>query len=353
MTAERLLYEQPDFPVFQNRMFASVEEARGCSRGDIRLVQDENSGLVHNSAFRPELMIYDYDYQNEQAHSPSFQRHLDEVAAIVGRTLGTSNLVEVGCGKAYLLELLQSRGCSITGFDPAYQGQNPAVRKIYFDQGVAMTAHGIVLRHVLEHVQNPVGFLDALRSANGGGLIYLEVPCFDWIVRNRAWYDVFYEHVNYFRLKDFSRIFGHVLDGGHLFDGQYMYVVASLDSLRGPDSDATDSVEVPADFLPLSGLTAHRADRPRAVWGAASKGVIYSLLRERNAAPVEILIDVNPAKWGKFVPGTGLRVLPPHEGTDALSPGEQICVMNSNYLEEIRVMTGDRFSLVGVDDVSK
>ena len=48
--------------------------------------------------------------------------HLEEVATIVERNLGTDEFVEVGCGKAYFLELLQSRGCSITGFDPTYEG---------------------------------------------------------------------------------------------------------------------------------------------------------------------------------------------------------------------------------------
>ncbi|MFZ1179571.1 MAG: hypothetical protein WAO15_25630 [Mycobacterium sp.] len=43
--------------------------------------------------------------------------------------MGTDGLVEVGCGKAYFLELLQSRGCSITGFDPTYEGENPAVQR--------------------------------------------------------------------------------------------------------------------------------------------------------------------------------------------------------------------------------
>ena len=85
------------------------------------------------------------------------------------------------------------------------------------------------------------------------------------------------------------------------------------------------------------------------VWGAASKGVIYSLLRERCGNPVNALIDINPAKCGKFVPATGLRVMSPEDGMATLAPGSDICVMNSNYLQEIRKMTGDRFNLIGVE----
>lgn len=351
MTDETLLFEALDFPIFQNRMYDSAEEARDCPRGDIRLVQDRASGLVHNAAFRPELMTYDAAYQNEQAHSPSFISHLAEVADIVERNLGTTGLVEVGCGKAYFLELMQSRGCSITGFDPTYEGDNPSVQRHYFDESVTVAAKGIVLRHVLEHVDDPVGFLEGLRAANGGGLIYIEVPCLDWILSNRAWFDIFYEHVNYFRLKDFSSLFGRVVEIGHLFGGQYLYVVADLASLRRPVSGPSDRVDFPSDFLPPAGSPAHCSALPKAVWGAASKGVIYTMLRERSGSPVEVLIDINPAKCGKFVPATGLRVLSPEEATAMLVPGTEICVMNSNYLEEIRTMTGGRFNLIGVENV--
>jgi len=350
MSGVTLLYEQSDFPIFQNRMYDSAQEARACPRGDIRLVQDGVSGLVYNAAFRPELMNYDAAYQNEQAHSPSFKSHLEQVATIVERNLGTDGLVEVGCGKAYFLELLQSRGCSITGFDPTYEGQNPAVQRHYFGDGVTVSASGLVLRHVLEHVQDPVGFLDGLREANGGGLIYIEVPCFDWILCARAWFDIFYEHVNYFRLDDFSRMFGRVVEGGHLFGGQYLYVVADLATLRPPVSKPADRVDFPEDFLAMATVApSDQLGGSNAVWGAASKGVIFSLLRERCGNPVDVLIDINPAKCGKFVPATGLRVMSPQEGMAALAPGSDICVMNSNYLEEIRKITSNRYNLIGVE----
>jgi Methyltransferase domain len=350
MNGVTLLYEQSAFPIFQNRMYDSAQEARACPRGDIRLVQDGISGLVYNAAFRPELMNYDAAYQNEQAHSPFFKSHLEQVATIVERNLGTDGLIEVGCGKAYFLELLQSRGCSITGFDPTYEGANPAVQRRYFGDGVTVSAKGLVLRHVLEHVQDPVGFLDGLRDANGGGLIYIEVPCFDWILHARAWFDIFYEHVNYFRLRDFSRMFGQVVESGHLFGGQYLYVVADLATLRPPVFSPVDRVHFPGDFLAMATVApSERVGGLSAVWGAASKGVIYSLLRERCGNPVNVLIDINPAKCGKFVPATGLRVMSPEEGMARLAPGSDICVMNSNYLEENRKMTKGRFNLIGME----
>lgn len=351
MSAVTQLYEQLAFPIFSNRMYDSAQEARECPRGDIRLVQDDVSGLVYNAAFRPELMKYDAAYQNEQAHSPLYKRHLEQVATIVEHNLGTDGLVEVGCGKAYFLELLQSRGCSITGFDTTYEGDNPAVQRHYFGDGVTVSARGIVLRHVLEHVQNPVGFLEGLRDANGGGgLIYIEAPCFDRILRTRAWFNIVYEYFSYFRLGDFSRMFGRVVASGHLFGGQYIYVVADLATLRPPVSTPADRVDFPEDFLAMTSVAASdRVGELSAVWGASAKGVTYSLLRERCGNPVNILIDINPAKWGKFVPATGLPVMSPEEGMAMLVPGSDIHVMNSIFLDEIRNMTRERFNLIGVE----
>ncbi len=163
-------------------------------------MEDLKTGLVYNAAFDPALIVYDAQYQNEQAHSSHFRSHLNTVAEIVLARLGYENLVEVGCGKGYFLEMLQERGAAMSGFDPTYEGSNPAIQRCYFGAGLGIHCRGLILRHVLEHIPDPYHFLAALRDANSGqGLIYIEVPCLDWICKERAWFDIFYEHVNYFK----------------------------------------------------------------------------------------------------------------------------------------------------------
>ena len=92
------LYQQRAYPVFQNRMYGSADDARNCPKGDILLTQDPATGIVSNRAFQPELVVYDEYYQNEQGVSPAFQKHLERVADIVETRLGKDRLVEVGCG---------------------------------------------------------------------------------------------------------------------------------------------------------------------------------------------------------------------------------------------------------------
>lgn len=321
-----------------------------CVMGNIRLVEDLQTGLVYNNAFEPALMDYDENYQNEQSASPLFKSHLEVVAAIIDRTIGKKGLVEVGCGKGYFLEMLLSKNFDVTGFDPAYEGENVRIKKQYFVPGGLEQADGLILRHVLEHIENPVGFLENLKDANGGrGKVYIEVPCFDWVCNNRAWFDIFYEHVNYFRLSDFRRMFGEVIEIGKIFYNQYLYLVAELSSLRKPTIDVGDRVNFPSDFVDRIRAQCSPTQPRMAIWGGASKGVIFSLLRARAGCPVSTVIDINPAKQGRFIAATGLQVKSPVEGLAALDKGSTIYVMNSNYLEEIKKMSNYSFNYIGVD----
>lgn len=347
----RLLYEVEGLPVLQNKVYPSAEAAHRCPRGNLRLVQDASTGLIYNDAYRPELLVYDADYQNEQAHSAFFLDHLEEVCRLIETHFDGQPLVEVGCGKGLFLEKLAARGFSVTGLDPAYEGDDPRIRKEYFRSDSSIARGGLILRHVLEHVPDPLRFLDMLRRANGdSGKIYIEVPSLEWIRDHRAWFDLFYEHVNYFRADDFRRIFSRVHEIRSSFGGQYLSVVADLASLRIPEGpglpfslgeDFASSLEEQSRFL----RRRKEADPDSKVylWGGASKGVIFSVYMARAGHPVDGVVDINPAKQGKYLAVTGLPVSSPEEAMAELPDGSTLIVMNPNYLEEIRAMTKDRY----------
>ena len=351
------LYRADALPVLQNRTFADADSARASASADMRLVQDSRTGLVFNDAFDADKLSYDSDYQNEQAHSGQFQRHLNDVEAIVARHFKGNSLIEVGCGKAWFLELLRERGYAVTGIDPAYEGDNADVIKAPFTPELDLRAEAIVLRHVLEHIADPVAFLHEIARANGGsGLIYIEVPCLDWIIEHKAWFDLFYEHVNYFRLADLQRLFGRVLEAGRLFGEQYLYVVADLASLRRLDDGGAEALRLPDDFSAslerAVAIVRRDAGKGSAIWGASSKGVIYSLFLQRAGVAVDQVVDINPAKQGRYLPLSGVRVASPQEAMAALPDGANLFVMNSNYLDEIRRMTADRFAYHAVDSAA-
>ena len=347
----RELFKVEGLPVFQNKMFADRASALACPKGDMRLVQDMETGLIFNADFDASLLEYDADYQNEQACSDVFQRHLEDVREIIQRHFYGKPLIEVGCGKGFFLEYLHEAGYDITGIDPAYEGDNPRVIKACFEASLGLSADGIVLRHVLEHVSDPFSFLSAIAQANGGrGQIYIEVPCFDWICEHRAWIDIFYEHVNYFRLADFHRMFGTVHECGHVFSGQYLYIVADLATLRKPVLALQDICVFPDDFLDdIKRVAALVKGHRNAIWGGASKGVIFALYMQRAGVDVELVIDINPAKQNKYMAGSGLRISSPEDGMKQLQAGDDIVVMNSNYLQEIVAISQNQFNYIQVD----
>jgi hypothetical protein len=131
---------------------------------------------------------------------------------------------------------------------------------------------------------------------------------------------IFYEHVNYFRLNDFFRMFGQLIVGRHSFGGQYLSIVADLALLRSPTFDGGESIVFPENFGEII-KNPRRGEAPSVIWGGASKGVIYCLLRQRAGVPVERVIDINPAKQGRYLPGTGLLVCSPDEALAELAPG--------------------------------
>ena len=351
------LFTMQNLPVQQNRIYDSLIEAKKCPCGDMNLVQNLQTGLIYNAAFDKELMEYDENYQNEQSHSEIFLGHLSEVRELLKEHFSHKKMVEIGCGKGRFLELMSDAGFDILGVDPAYDGVSKKVIKSYFTPELDIKAEVIILRHTLEHVDNPVEFLQSIANANQNrGYIYIEVPCFDWILKNNAWFDIFYEHVNYFRMEDFLNIFTELFDIGHLFGGQYLYVIADLNKITNKTTRDIKPVKLPNGFFRGIDICAKKiqesGEKNNVVWGASSKGVIFChYLAEKKDLFPEFMIDINPVKQNKLAPVTGLNIYGPEKAMATLNDNDNVYVMNSNYLEEIISATNNRYCYIPVDQL--
>lgn len=347
MDNSNILYRAIGIPAMQNKLFSTRAEALTAPSASLELCQDDN-GLVFNQCFDPDLVAYDDSYQNDQGHSLQFQRHLDEICKLCCRYLTSKeNLaVDVGCGKGGFVELLREKGVNAVGYDNAYQGGSPYIRKSFFSIDSHEQGDLLTLRHVLEHIPSPWQFLDGIAAANGyKGLLYIEVPDLAWILAHRAYFDLFHEHVNYFRADDFSRRFGDgVVFQSKSFGDQYLSVIINLESMResGPSLAYESDSGLQAAFDQLSEYedmtyAALAQSREIVLWGAAAKGVMFAA-KSPAAINDKIIyaIDINPRKQGHFMPISGAEVVDPTTGVGRLDSSSLVVIMNPNYEQEIR-----------------
>jgi ubiquinone/menaquinone biosynthesis C-methylase UbiE len=333
------VFKQPKVPVFQNKVYPTQREALEAPVADVELVQSGVSGFIFNRLFNPKLMHYDQNYQNEQANSNVFQEHLQNVKDLL-KSFGLQNkkVVEIGCGKGVFFELLLKDNIDCWGFDPTYEGTNARIIKDYFSEKYSnIEADVIIMRHTLEHIPAPFSFIHEIARANKyRGFLYVEVPTFDWIVEKNAFWDIFYEHCNYFTEQSLAAMFKDA-ETGRLFGGQYIYLWADLSKLR-PTISPEQEITKRGGLVFQAKLTYYRRflgeHKSLAIWGAGAKGSTFLNLLDSTREYVKYVIDINPVKQDRFVAGTGHPIYSPE--ILKKDPVETILVMNENYVTEVK-----------------
>ncbi|MEX1027490.1 MAG: methyltransferase, partial [Candidatus Paceibacterota bacterium] len=76
-----------------------------------------------------------------------------------------------------------------------------------------------------------------------------------------------------------------------------------------------------------------RQDGPVVLWGAGAKGVTFAQLIDPGRELIARVVDVNPMKQGRYLPGTGHEICGPERLTE--SETHTALVLNPNYFSEI------------------
>jgi SAM-dependent methyltransferase len=367
---EMLLKRQP---VILNYRFERTTDARAVPRRDLLLKECRACGLIFNAVLEEAAIPYDQRYENRQTFSPSFVKLLEGTAdsLIARHPLSGGVILEVGCGKGDFLRLLCKRaGARGLGYDTSYEANGEGddglvrfFRRYVTAADVKERIDLVVCRHVVEHVSAIGEFFQSLHDisiAGGHAPAYVETPTWGWIAETRAFWDVFYEHCNYFpteTLRRLAELAGFVvLDQRLIFGGQYQALELRP---RRPNEEAALTA-APEPSLARFERTFDQARRDLearlrekganteagwAIWGAGAKGVC--LANALDALPPSFVVDSNPAKSGMFIPGTDVPVVAPTD--DRLLRVPVILIANPNYLDEIRavlVARGVRAALI-------
>lgn len=354
-------------PVHSVLLMPTRDMALNYPKGTIALAYCESCAFIWNTAFDPGLLKYSSAYEETQGFSPTFNAfHLNLATSLIERfDLRNKVVLEIGCGKGEFISLLCELG-SNTGFafDPAYipaRNASPAKERITFIQDFYSeeyrhcSADFVCCKMTLEHIPNTADFVRMVRRSlddRGDTIVFFQVPDLRRILRDVAFWDIYYEHCSYFTAGSLARLFRRsgfeVLDVYRGYDDQYLMLEAraAIDAAktRLPREEHMDELtgEVTVFYQRYqeklqswrAAIEDIRRKRSRVViWGSGSKGVSFlSTLHIRDE--IEYVVDINPHKHGMYMPGTGQKIVPP-EFLQHYRP-DSVIVMNPIYSEEIQ-----------------
>lgn len=370
----KLVLERNGIPVHQHYIYNTQNEAIECTKGNLNLLLCRNCEFIFNATFDENKMSYSSNYDNNQLYSVTFQEYTYNLIDYLINDKGVinKNIVEIGCGKGdFIKELInRSKGNVGIGFDPSYNGVeemcdgNLKFVKDFFDYRYNdIDADVVICRHVIEHIQDPLNFIINLKKSLSNSIhtkVYFETPCVEWVFKNNALWDFFYEHCSYFSIQSIKLMFElagfKVENVKHVFGGQYLWIEASINDTKTlANTEKTLEKIVDEYIVRESNILNEWKNRLQsmkkvALWGAGAKGVTFANLIDPEGKLINCIVDINPNKQGKFIPGSGQPII------DYIELAERkitnVIVMNPNYKEEINKLISNldlKIELLGVE----
>ena len=326
--------------------------------------------------------IFDDDYAYYSSYSDSWVEHarqyVDGAVARLGLTPEASFVVEVASNDGYLLQHVVARGIRCLGIEPTANTAQAAV-----DRGVptlvdflgeqtgqaVRDAHGpadlVVANNVFAHVPDIVDFAKGLRAlVADDGRVTIEIPHLQRLIEGNEYDTIYHEHFSYLTLLTTQRVLAaagltvvdveelashggslrtwsaptEAVDAGTATPSDAVARVlaaeaaAGLHTVEGHAGFAEQVAQVRDDFV--SFLVAARREGKRVVaYGAPGKGNTLLNHCGVRADLLELAVDRNPHKHGRFLPGTHIPILPPSALDDARP--DYVVVMPWNLRREI------------------
>lgn len=347
------------------------EQAVSYPKGKLTLAFCDSCGFIFNPDFDPALVDYSQSYESSQAFSPKFNEFAERLAKSLVDEYGLANktCVEIGCGGGDFLQQVELQGIKAgIGVDPAadpdHRVENATrnlsfIREFFGEEHGSLSPDFVCCRHTLEHVPDPADFVRTVRRSLGADSsvpVFFEVPDTLRVLKEAAFWDVYYEHCSYFTPESLAALFEREgftdvrteLD----FDDQYLLLHCRPTDHNGESQVSREYVRQLSEEVEefsekyrnhIAGWSTFLAEAKDAgktvvVWGGGSKGVAFV-----NSVPggelIDFIVDINPAKQDKFAAGTGHRIVGPEQLRDAIP--DVVLVMNPIYVDEISETLAD------------
>jgi len=310
----------------------SADEARAMPRLPLRFVRCVDCGHVFNAAFDYAAVPYRNHPNRMFNHGLRWTEFLESARArMVGRLPASPTVVEIGHGEGGFLEALARSlpNGRFAGFDP-HGAERSSVPGVEFHRSLfrpethmaELRPDLLISRHVLEHLTDPLGFVQSLGFAAAMAgiqpLLYIEVPCIDRALAYGRIEDFYYEHNSHFTTESFSRMIARSFSAvdalDHGYNGEVVYALLRLRgrlehleharAARGFARMADQSRQV----IQLELARLFMAGKRVAFWGGTGKCAAFLQAHRVDAQRFPLVVDSDRDKAGSYVPGTGQRI---------------------------------------------
>lgn len=360
-----------DMPLSVLGLPRSHEEALGMRGFVLDVRQCAACGHVFHADFHYDHIPYRNGSNLVYNEGESWKAYQDQLAAewISAYGLTGKRVVEIGCGEGLFLKRMALAGNHCIGFEPGPDALRAEAAGIecyaeYF-QGSRiydLDADAIICRHVIEHLADPLDFLEdiSIASCEAGvfPLFLAEVPCIEKALEQNRINDFLYEHVSNFTCNSirvmFERAGFAVLDVRKRFNDEVVTIVArprvnpGQDEVRSRAMQYRSNVDAQIARARVTLESWKDAGERVALWGGTGKGAALINMVGITRDLVDCVIDSDERKVGGFVPGTGQRILPPQTLVD--QPADRILICTNwrardieREIREVHGLTSELF----------
>lgn len=361
----KLFLVRKNIPIQLNVILRDKGSALNFPRGDLELVLCKNCEFIFNRCFDSSIMNYRDNYDNTQCFSNYFDNYLEEIIKYLlnEKKINNNKILEIGCGKGqFLKKLISYTKFNNEGFglDPTYMGPTNLFEgklkfeKRYFtEKDTSLNFDILICRHVIEHIPNPKSFICTISqslSNSKNPILFFETPSVEWILENRVIWDFFYEHCSYFSKNSLINLFemeGFKIDNiSNNFGNQYFWIESSNKKKKKENfvyNDNTKELIIRYKnserrlIKKLKKMTEEiAATKTVSIWGAGAKGVTFANLVDPFCNLISSVIDINPNKQGRYLPGTGHQII---DFKDIKKYNiDSVILMNQNYFDEVKTI---------------
>jgi len=250
------------------------------------------------------------------------------LASLGGGPLNGLRILEIGCGTGYLLSRLRDHGATVLGIEPgthcSLTGQPFPVEIIrgFFPNPALKGPFDLILTSmVLEHMEDPVGFLGSMRSFLApGGRVWTTVPNAEAFIDQGDISMLFHEHFSYFTAGSLHNTLVQAGLGDVVVTRskltQVLHSVACSRSTGGALLDVEDGRAAARRYRQqaeqmIASLRAFLIERARIGTGVGiyvpGRFVNLTSCLEVDYAALRFFDD-NPALHGTYFPGIPIRV---------------------------------------------